>query len=100
MSDITEVVRPEFDCNCSDVLFQTIQLRGAGNWNNPRLPGQQPRQRDLSRRRLLPFSNSVKITPIKSVSLAEHDNLLAKHATGGSAIRSLSLPAPNSPARH
>src|SRR5208337_1283413 len=33
-----------------------MQLRGARDRNNPRLLGQQPGERDLSRGRLLPFS--------------------------------------------
>src|SRR6266568_2176125 len=37
-----------------------MQLRCSRDWNDPRLLGQQPCQRDLSRRRLLPFSNSAK----------------------------------------
>src|SRR6266478_5407083 len=46
--DFTEVVRREFECNCSDVLVQAMQLRGAWNWNDPRLLRQQPSQGDLS----------------------------------------------------
>ena len=34
-----------------------MQLRGARDWNNPRLLGKQPRERDLSRRRLLPSAD-------------------------------------------
>src|ERR1035441_3301589 len=37
-----------------------MQLRCARDWNNPRLLRQQPSERDLSRRRLLPFSNGAK----------------------------------------
>ena len=28
--DVTKVVRRQFDCNCSEVLVQTMQLHGAG----------------------------------------------------------------------
>src|ERR1019366_8699463 len=34
-----------------------MQFRSARDGNNPRLLGQQPRQRDLSRRRLLPLTD-------------------------------------------
>src|SRR2546425_8053632 len=34
-----------------------MQLRGAWDWNDPRLLGHEPRQRDLSESRLLPFSD-------------------------------------------
>src|SRR6476620_6197033 len=36
-----------------------MQLRGAWDWNNPRLLGQQPGERDLSRCRLLPFCDAA-----------------------------------------
>ena len=45
----------KFDCNGSDVLFQSMQLRRARDRNDPRLLGQQPGERDLGRRRLLLF---------------------------------------------
>ncbi len=35
-----------------------MQLRGAWDWYNPRLLGQQPRERDLSRCRLLSFPDA------------------------------------------
>src|SRR5262245_6317682 len=34
-----------------------MQLRGARDWHDPRLLGEQPGERYLSRRRLLPFSD-------------------------------------------
>ncbi len=55
--DLSEIVGCEFDCNGSDVLIQAMQLRGAWDWNDPRLLGQQPRQGDLSGRRLLPLAD-------------------------------------------
>src|ERR1022692_1498482 len=55
--DVTEIVRGKFDGSCSDVLLQARQFRGAWDWNNPRLPGKQPCERDLGRCRLLPFSD-------------------------------------------
>ena len=54
-----EIVGREFDRDCSDVLVQTMQLRGAGDRNNPRLLGQQPGQRDLSGRRLLSLCDAA-----------------------------------------
>ena len=35
--NLTKIVRRQFDGNCSHVLVQTIQLRGAWDGNNPRL---------------------------------------------------------------
>src|SRR5438034_1150933 len=55
--DLSEIAGCEFDCNGSDVLVQATQLRGAWDWNDPRLLGQQPRQGDLSGRRLLPLAD-------------------------------------------
>ena len=51
-SDVTEIVRREFDGDCPDVLLQAMQLRGAWNWNNPGLLGKHPSERDLGRCRL------------------------------------------------
>jgi len=52
-----EIIGCKFDCYCSDILVQAVQFRGAGDWNNPRLPGQQPGERYLSRCRLLPLAD-------------------------------------------
>jgi len=56
--DFTEIVRREFDGKCPDVLFQPMQLGGAGDWNDPRFLGQQPCECDLSRRRVLPLGDA------------------------------------------
>src|SRR5881628_2472096 len=53
--DLTEIVGREFDRSRSDVLVQALKLPGARDWNNPRLLGEQPGKRDLSRCRLLPL---------------------------------------------
>ena len=58
--DLTEIVGRKFDCSRSDVLLQAMQLRGARDRNDPRLLGQQPGERDLSRCRLLPFCDLAK----------------------------------------
>src|SRR5438045_1959289 len=50
-----KIIGGEFDCRCSNVLLQAMELRGARDWNNPRLLCKQPRERDLSRCRLLAF---------------------------------------------
>src|ERR1035438_2826101 len=55
--NLTEVVRRKFDCHSSYVFVQAMQLGGAWNWNDPRFLGEQPRERDLSGRRLLPLAN-------------------------------------------
>src|SRR6516225_8736512 len=43
----------------ADVLLHTRQLGGTWDRNNPRLLGKQPRERDLSGYRLLPFGMAV-----------------------------------------
>jgi len=58
--DLAEVVRRKLDGGRSDVLFQAIQLRGAWDWNNPRLLGKQPRERNLSWGRILPPGDVAK----------------------------------------
>ena len=48
-----QIVWCEFHCGCAKVLFQAVQLRGAGNRHDPGLLRQNPRERDLSRSRIL-----------------------------------------------
>lgn len=55
--DVTQILRREFDFNCPDVLFQAMQSCGAWNRNDPRLLGRQPREGDLSGRRVLPLGD-------------------------------------------
>src|SRR5947207_11057473 len=49
------IIGGEFDCGCSDVLLEAMEFRGAWDGNDPRLLREQPRERNLSRCRLLPF---------------------------------------------
>jgi hypothetical protein len=56
--DLVDILRAQIDVGCTDVLLHASQLRGAGNWNNPGLLSQQPRERDSSRCRLLTFCDS------------------------------------------
>ncbi len=51
--NLTQIVGRQFNGHGADVLFQPVQLRGAGNGHDPRLLRQQPGQRDLRRCRLL-----------------------------------------------
>jgi hypothetical protein len=51
--DLPEVVSSELDCRYAKVLLLALQLTGAGDGHNPRLLGQQPRQRELRRGSLL-----------------------------------------------
>src|SRR5271165_4684875 len=55
--DFFEIFLSKRHCNCPDVLLQSFQFSCAWDGNNPGLLGKQPRQRDLSRRRLLPLCN-------------------------------------------
>ena len=52
--DLAEIVGRQFDGSRADVLLQAMQLRGAGDRHDPRLLRQQPGERDLGGRRLLP----------------------------------------------
>jgi hypothetical protein len=45
-----------------------VQLRGAGDRHDPRLPGQNPGERDLRGRRLRPATESATMTPPTSVA--------------------------------
>src|SRR5208283_498854 len=50
-----KIVGRQFDCNCSDVLFQARKFCSARDGNDPRLLREQPSESDLSKCRLLPF---------------------------------------------
>ena len=52
--DLAEVVRGQFDGGRPDVLLQAVPLRRPRDGHDPRLLGEQPRERDLGGRRLLP----------------------------------------------
>ena len=56
--DVAQIVRRQLDGGRADVLLQTMQLRGAGDRHDPRLLSQQPGERDLGGRRLLPRCDS------------------------------------------
>src|SRR6185369_8032621 len=58
--DLTEIVRRQPERRGADVLVQAMKLRRARDGNDPRLLREQPRERDLSRRRLLPLSDLAK----------------------------------------
>jgi hypothetical protein len=55
-----EVIERQPNFNRSDVLFEVLQHPRARYWTDPRLLSQQPSERDLSRRGLLPFCNLAK----------------------------------------
>lgn len=55
--DLTKIVGREVKDDRSDILVQTMQLRGARNGNDPRLLGEQPGERDLGWSRLFPLAN-------------------------------------------
>ena len=46
--EFPEIIRAEFDANRPDVVFQSLQFRSAGNWNDPGFLCKEPRERDLS----------------------------------------------------
>src|SRR5205823_5292067 len=51
--DAAQVVGRQLDRDRAEVLLQAVQFRRAGDRNDPRLLGQEPRQRDLRRGRPL-----------------------------------------------
>ena len=51
--ELANVTGSKFDGSRPNVLFEAMQLRCAGNRNQPRVLGENPRKRDLSRCRLL-----------------------------------------------
>src|SRR5262249_36620419 len=53
-----EILGREFERNCADVFVQAIQLGSAGDRRHPGFLRQQPGERDLGRRGLLPFSDA------------------------------------------
>src|SRR5271170_6610038 len=55
--DLAQILRRELDGERADVFLQTDQLRGAWDRYDPRLLSKQPGERNLSRRRLLPFGD-------------------------------------------
>src|SRR6266568_3213951 len=48
-----QIVGCQFHCGCAEVLFQAVQLCGARDRYDPGLLSQNPRERDLSRSRIL-----------------------------------------------
>jgi hypothetical protein len=50
-----EIAGRQLEGHGADVLFEPVQFCGARDWNNPRLPGKQPRERNLGGCGLLPF---------------------------------------------
>ena len=54
--DLPQVVGGELDVGGGDVLLEPVQLRGAGDRDDPRLLGEQPGERDLRRRCTLPLA--------------------------------------------
>src|SRR6266516_3346290 len=51
--NLAKIVATQLDVSRAKILFQTMQFRGARYGHNPRLLGEQPRERDLRRRLLL-----------------------------------------------
>src|SRR5437870_6255144 len=58
--NLAKIVATQLDVSRAKILFQTMQFRGARYGHNPRLLGEQPRERDLRRRFLLLLCNLTK----------------------------------------
>ena len=58
--DVAKIAGGKFESGRADVFFQAVQFRGAGDGNDPRLLREQPRERDLRRRRFFPLRDLVK----------------------------------------
>jgi hypothetical protein len=56
---ISRIVGRESGFGSPDVLLESLQLRSARDWNNPRLLRQQPGECDLSRGHVLPSCNLI-----------------------------------------
>ena len=56
--DAVKIVGAQFHCCRTEVLLETMELRRARNRNDPGFLREQPRKRDLRRRRTLPLSDS------------------------------------------
>ena len=57
--DLAEVVGRELDRGGPEVLVQPMELRGARDGDDPGLLGEQPGERDLGGRRLLPLGDAA-----------------------------------------
>src|SRR5690348_16701822 len=55
--NIAEIFFAELYRDCRDVLLQTMQFRGARNWNHPGLLSEEPGECYLSWRRILTLSD-------------------------------------------
>jgi hypothetical protein len=55
--DVVEIAWRQLDGRRAEVLLEPVPLRRARDGHNPWSLRQQPREGDLSRRRLLPFAN-------------------------------------------
>jgi hypothetical protein len=56
--DLAQVLGHQLDVDCGDVLFQPVRVGGAWDGDDPGLLCEQPRERDLRRRRLLALSDA------------------------------------------
>ena len=68
--DLLQVVVGELDVGCGDVLLEAVQLRRAGDRDDPRLLREDPRERDLRRRRALPLRDPLEQLDERAVRLA------------------------------
>jgi hypothetical protein len=65
-----QIVRSQFNACTAEVLFEPMKFRCSRDRHNPRLLGDQPRQRDLSFGRLLLLCNSAEFIDQRLVSLS------------------------------
>src|SRR5947209_7996651 len=56
-----EIFHRQCDAYSTEILFEAVKLCGSWDRHNPRLLGKQPRQRNLSLRRLLLFRNPAEL---------------------------------------
>src|ERR1700683_463102 len=83
-----EIFRRQFDVGRREVLVRTIELRGAGDRNDPCPLREQPGERDLSRCRFLLFREGSEQV---HQSLVLFPILRAKARNGASKIRAVEL---------
>ena len=53
--DLAQIIKRKLDIRSSEILFETVELRRAGDRNHPGLLGENPRNCDLGRCRVLPL---------------------------------------------
>src|SRR5581483_5731723 len=68
-----QIFRSQFYARATEILFEAVKLRSSWDRHNPRLLGEQPRQRNLRLGRLLLFCNPAQLIHHRLVCLSRFD---------------------------